>query len=207
MISFPSATAVNRVMPKDAFYKRLSLTSEVKDRFVSDVKHITLQNSLTATTLNLESGGKISEILVLSIDLKKQDYDVRIVENIARQNPHKLLFVLRYEQQEQLAVYHAKLYTSPWRQQSATALAVNGFTLDAIWDSFLEQIALDNSQPETQITELSVEERIKQQEEKQKLEKELAKAERLARAEKQPKKRFELYQRVQELKKRLEGLM
>ena len=33
MIQFPSATAVGRVMPKEAFYKRLTLSSDLKDGF------------------------------------------------------------------------------------------------------------------------------------------------------------------------------
>ena len=84
MIQLPSATAVGRVMPKEAFYKRLTLSSDLKEKFVTDVKRITISNSLTAATLNLEAGTEISEILVLTIDLKKQEFDGRIVENIAR---------------------------------------------------------------------------------------------------------------------------
>lgn len=205
MISFPGATAVNRILPKEAFYKRLPLNSELKEKFVSDVKRITLQNSLTAQTLHLAPGGTVSEILLLVIELKRQKFDPRILESIARQNPHKLVFLLHYENVAQLALYHGKLYTTSWQEPSQLALNARGLNLDAIWDSFLEQIALaEEKNPQKG---LSIEERIKRHELLQKLQKELNKAEKLTRAEKQPKKKFELYQQVQALKAQMEEII
>ncbi len=202
MIAFPSTTQVGRVLPKEAFYQRLALNNELKSRFVSDVLHVTLQNSLTAATLRLEPSARVSEILVLVIDLKRQDYDPRIVEAIARQNQHKLVFLLRYEGKGQAAVFCNKLYTLPWQPWEQLTLAARGFTLDAVWDGFVEQIALADEK--TPHPELPVEERIARMEAQQKLQKEITRIEKLARAEKQPKKRFELYQQVQELKKQQE---
>lgn len=204
MISFPGATVVNRIMPKEAFYKRLALSSELKEKFVSDIKHIMLQNSLTAQTLHLEPGGDVGEILVLAIELKKQGFDSRILESIARQNPHKLVFLLRYENNAQLALYYGKLYTTPWQDVQELSLDARGFCLDAVWDSFLEQIILTEEQNPK--IELSVAERIKRHESLQKLQKEMDKMEKLARSEKQPKKRFELYQQVQALKAQMEEI-
>ena len=53
MIDFPAATAVHRKMPKEAFYKHLPLTKPLKDKFVSDVDRIYVENSLTRETLTL----------------------------------------------------------------------------------------------------------------------------------------------------------
>ena len=47
MINFPDATYIHRRMPKEAFYKRLSLTTALKDKFISDVDRIYIENSLT----------------------------------------------------------------------------------------------------------------------------------------------------------------
>lgn len=47
-IDFPEATNVHRRIPKEAFYKRLQLSTALKDRFISDVDHIFVENSLTA---------------------------------------------------------------------------------------------------------------------------------------------------------------
>jgi len=205
MIQLPSATAVGRVMPKEAFYKRLTLSSDLKEKFVTDVKRITLSSSLTASTLNLEAGTEITEILMLTIDLKKQQFDGRIVENIARQNPHKLLFLLRFEDKAQLAVYYAKLYTTAWLPYDEITLKVKGFTLDTVWQGFLEQIALQDGLTENKPGE-DIDTKLQRQEMILKLQKEIEKLEKRTQSEVQPKKKFELYQQLQDKKLKLEKL-
>ena len=206
MIQLPSATAVGRVMPKEAFYKRLTLSSDLKEKFVTDVKRITLSSSLTAATLNLEAGTEITEILMLTIDLKKQQFDGRIVENIARQNPHKLLFLLRFEDKAQLAVYYAKLYTTAWLPYDEITLKVKGFTLDTVWQGFLEQIALQDGLTENKPGE-DIDTKLQRQEMILKLQKEIEKLEKRTQSEVQPKKKFDLYQQLQEKKREMEELL
>lgn len=142
MIEFPAATAVHRRLPKAAFYKHLSLTKILKEKFVSDVDRIVVENSFTKENLNLAADAEIKEIMLLSISLKSQEFDGKVIEAIARQNPHKLVFLLSFENQQQLAVYHKKLYRTLWMNHDEIALKLQGYSLDEIWDSFIEQIAL-----------------------------------------------------------------
>lgn len=51
----------------------------------------------------------------------------------------------------------------------------------------------------------TLDEQIAADERRQKIEKEIAKLEKQARAEKQPKKKFELVQQIKKLKEELEG--
>ncbi|MEG0756676.1 MAG: DUF4391 domain-containing protein, partial [Oscillospiraceae bacterium] len=104
MITLPLSTAVGRNLPKEAFYRRLTLNAELKEKFVGEIRRIILSNSLTGTTLNLQAGGEVTEILLLTVELKKALTDYRVIEAIARQNPHKLVFHLQYGEQEQLAL-------------------------------------------------------------------------------------------------------
>lgn len=203
MIDFPAATAVHRRMPKEAFYKHLPLTKPLKDKFVSDVDRIVVENSLTQDNLNLTAGSEIKEILLLSISLKKQEFDAKIVEAIARQNPHKLVFHLTYEDSSQLALYHSKLYRTAWMPSTELALTAKGYSLDQIWDGLIEQIALYEERAEASAGR-SIDERLALQERIVKLEKLIAKTEAAAWKEQQPKKRFELYSKVQKYKKELE---
>ena len=205
MIQFPSATAVGRVIPKEAFYKHLTLSSDLKEKFVTDVKRITISNSFTAATLNLKEDAQLSEILVLTIDLKKQQFDGHIVENIARQNPHKLLFLLRFEDKAQLAVYYAKLYTTAWILYEDITLTAKGFTLDAVWQGFLEQIALQDGLTKHNPDE-NINTKLQRQEMILKLQKEIEKLEKRTQCELQPKKKFELYGQLQETRQKLEEL-
>ena len=84
IIKFPETTRVHRRMLKEAFYKRLPLTRAMKDKFVSDVYRIFVENSLTVENLNFSQELELKEILLLSIILKKQDFDGKVVEAIVK---------------------------------------------------------------------------------------------------------------------------
>lgn len=206
MIDFPTATAVHRRLPKDAFYKHLPLTKVLKAKFVSDVERIVVESSLTKENLNLTADSEIKEILLLSIILKKQEFDGKVIEAIARQNPHKLVFLLIFEDSRQLAIYHGKLYRTEWVDAVEVNLKLQGFSLDEIWDGFTEQIALYKERAEN-TDSLSIDERLARQEQILKLEKLIAKLEAAAWKEKQPKKQFEMYSRLRDYKKKLEEMI
>ncbi len=205
MIEFPAATAVHRRLPKEAFYKRLPLTKMLKEKFVSDVDRIVVENSFTKENLNLASDAEIKEIMLLSISLKNQEFDGKVIEAIARQNPHKLVFLLSFENQQQLAVYYNKLYRTLWMEHDEIALKLQGYSLDEIWDSFIEQIALYEERAE-QTEDLSIEDRLEIQDQILKLEKQIDKTENAMWKEQQPKKKFELHTRLREYQKKLEDL-
>lgn len=205
MVHFPTTTAVHRRLPKEAFYKHLPLTKVLKDKFVSEVDRIVVENSLTKENLNLTADSEVKEILLLSITLKKQEFDGNVIEAIARQNPHKLVFLLVFEGSRQLALYHGKLYRTPWMDAAEVNLKPQGFSLDEIWDSFVEQIALYEERAK-RADSRSVDERLALQEQILKLEKLIAKTEAAAWKEPQPKKQFELYSRLREYKIKLEEI-
>lgn len=205
MIDFPEATRVHRRMPKEAFYKRLTLTTALKEKFVSDVDRIFIENSLTMDNLRLTKESDVKEILLLTVTLKKQEFDGKVIEAIARQNPHNLVFLLIHEDERQLALFRGKLYRSPWMPESEIALTARGFSLEEIWNGFIEQIALYEERVEA-VDGLTIDQRLVRQEKIAKLEKQIQKTEAAAWKETQPKKRFELYSRVQKYKKELEDL-
>lgn len=205
MIEFPAATAVHRRLPKEAFYKHLPLTKILKEKFVSDVDRIVVENSFTKENLNLASDADIKEIMLLSISLKNQEFDGKVIEAIARQNPHKLVFLLSFESQQQLAVYYNKLYRTLWMDHDEIALKLQGYSLDEIWNSFIEQIALYKERAE-QTNDLSIEDRLAIQDQILKLEKQINKTENAMWKEQQPKKKFELHTRLREYQKKLEDL-
>lgn len=204
-IEFPEATKVHRRIPKEAFYKRLQLSAALKDKFISDVDRIFVENSFTVDSLNFTTEADVKEILLLSVTLKRKDFDKKIIETIARQNPHQLVFLLIHNDECQLAVYHKKLYKTEWIPNNALSLELRGQTLDDIWDGLVEQIALYEERAEASASE-SIEKRLETQEKILKLEKQIQKTEAAAWKEQQPKKRFELYSKLQEYKTKLEEL-
>ncbi|MCD8070571.1 MAG: DUF4391 domain-containing protein [Akkermansiaceae bacterium] len=196
---------VHKRIPKEAFYRHLPLTKALKEKFVSEVDKIVVENSLTKENINLAADAGIKEILLLSISLKKQELDGKVIEAIARQNAHHLVFLLIYEDSRQLALYHGKLYRTEWMNAAEISLSPRGFSLDEIWASFVEQIALYDERAGN-TGALSVEERLALQERIVQLEKLIAKTETAAWKEQQPKKKFELHTRLRRYTQELEKL-
>ena len=205
MIDLPTATVVHRRLPKEAFYRKLALNTAMKEKFISDVESIFVENSLTKDNLNLADDSKVQEILVLSLTLKKQDFDDKILEVIARQNPHKLVFVLKYGELRQLALYCGKLYRTCWQDDNELRLSARGFTLEQIYNSFIEQIALSDERAEN-VDGLSVEERLALQEEIIRLEKRIEKLEAEYKKKQQPGKQFDMFTELKKYKEELENL-
>lgn len=205
MIDFPGNTLVKRRLPKEAFYKHLPLSAALKSKFVSDVDCIILENSLTRKNLNLARDSEIKEIMLLSITLKKQNFDGKIVEAIARQNPHQLIFLLIYGDEFQLAVYQGRLYRTDWMKEKDLSLTLSGNTLDEIWNNLVRQTAI-SSKTVLSRKDQTVQEQLKMQDEINRLHMVIQKTEKAAWKEQQPKKRFELYTKLQGYKKQLEGI-
>ncbi|CAH1706065.1 conserved protein of unknown function [Lactobacillus delbrueckii subsp. delbrueckii] len=205
MIDFPESTKTNRRIPKEAFYKHLSLSTALKSKFVSDISRIVAENSLTKENLNLVKDSEIKEILLLSIELKKQDYDQRIIEAIAKGNPHKLVFLMNYEDQKQLAVYYQKLYMTEWMPEAKVELHLSGDSLEDIWSGLVRQIAIG---PDTKISsKMSLDDQLMRQDEIVQLQQQIKKLEKAAWGETQPKKKFDLYQDLKKHKEQLEVLI
>lgn len=204
MIDFPESTKTNRRIPKEAFYKHLSLSTALKSKFVSDISRIVAENSLTQRNLNLVKNSEIKEILFLSIELKKQDYDKRIIEAIAKGNPHKLVFLMSYEDQRQLAVYYQKLYLTEWIVEEKVVLHLSGDNLEDIWNDLVRQIAIG---PDAQSRpNMSLDDQLSRLDEIRQLQQRIKKLEKAAWGETQPKKKFALYQDLKKQKEQLEVL-
>lgn len=205
MIRFPSTAHVGRIIPKEAFYKQLALTSALRERFVSDVRRITVEYVLTAESINADASDALDEILILSVQLKGAGIDDRILETIARQNAHKLVFLLAHEDRMQLALYCGKLYKTAWQPSEEASLELRGRNLAAIWQGFIEQIALADEPPPAE--GLTIEERLLRQAQIAKLKRDMERLERMARKETQPRRKYALYQEMQSRQTELEALV
>ncbi len=205
MMEMPSGTRVHRLLPKEAFYKHLQINRTLKEKYVSDVEHIYVENVLTNSSLNLTVQSEIKEIMLLLVQLKKQEFDGKLIEAIARQNQHQLIFLLVYGEMCQLGLFCGKLYLTPWSHADDMALKLQGNSIDDIWNGFIEQIALYEEKA-VKNDALTVEERLARQEQITKLEKLISKTEAAAWREKQPKKKFEIYTQLRDYKKLLEEL-
>lgn len=85
-----------------------------------------------------------------------------------------------------------------WKPTESCTIELRGLNLDKIWENIVVDIGGVNIADGN-----TLDEQIAADERRQKIEKEIAKLEKQARTEKQPKKKFELVQQINELKRKM----
>lgn len=111
------------------------------------------------------------------------------------------MFALQFEEEIQLAVFCERMFTTAWISEAQVQLELQGLTFDEVWENIIKKIEGGEWD-----SNLSLSENIELKEKKEKLQKEIAKLEKLARKEIQPKKKFELVSQKRNLEDELNGL-
>ena len=201
MLGLPKSTELNKPLPKTAIYTNFQMNAAEKAKIDADISRIVIVNEVSATKLNLTPGESVQAFFVLQVTLKHRECSEKTLITLSKLIPQNMVLLLEYDGQAKLAVYHTKLLQTPWRDPADLTLAIKGLTMDAVWENVIVQVG--NIQLQTGNT---LDQQIAIDEQRAKLEKEIARLEKLAWAEKQPKKKFELVQRINMLKKESRGV-
>lgn len=200
MLGLPKNTELNKQLPKKAIYAKFQMNTAARDKIDSDIARIAIVNEVSPTRVSIAAGDKVTGFYVLLVTLKKRDFDEKNIITLSKLIPQKMVMVLEYDNQAKLAVFHTKLMQSEWSMRENLTLELKGLNLDTVWENIIVQIGgLTVEQGH------SLDEQIIIDEQRNKLQKEIARLEKLARAEKQPKKKFELVQGMKKLKEQLDG--
>lgn len=201
MNCLPEKTIVNQKIPKEVFYKNLKLSNKLKKSLIDDIESIVVTHSLTNDSLGFESTTVIEEILLVTIDLRRVDYNISLIETILKSNPHKLLIKLNFNNRLQYLFYENKLYKSAWKDSFNLDYQCDAKRLDKLWLYLIIQVlGFENNFDSNKdlIAVLEDYDKIK------KLEVSIEVLERKIYKEVQPKKKFRLYKELQLLKQSLE---
>ena len=200
MALFPAATEYNKRIPKQKFYENLTLTPQVKRGFVEGIKLIYWRNKLAEDTVHIPKGEQVTEIEVFEIRLNGPTLDEAVLRQIDKEIPYHILFLLTFEGKVQAWIGYkeasagvnsfkvSRYYHTEWMEEADLPLRLEGLTLDAVYENLVRQIAGESLECGAWSVELPLGEAI-------------ARLEKLARAEKQPKKKFELVQRITALRR------
>lgn len=199
MLDLPKSTEVNKQLAKSMIYTKFKMNTKEKTEIDEDISKITIVNEVTATKINVAEGENVKSFFVLLIQLKRKDFDEKTIIKISKLIPQNMLLILEYDKKAKLATYNTRLIQSDWNDTENLFIELNGLNLDDIWEKTV--MSLEGG---VWNEELSLEENIILREKREKLQKEIAKLEKQARSEKQPRKKFELVQRVKKLKLELE---
>lgn len=195
MLGLPKATELNKKLPKTAVYAKFQMDTAEKAKIDADISRITIVNEVSASKVNIAPGEKVQAFFVLQVVLKRREFNERTLIVLSKLIPQNMVLLLEYDGLAKLAVYHTKLLQTPWKDPDSLSLAVDGLTMDAVWENVIVQIGGIQVQEGN-----TLDQQIAQDEQKAKLEKEIARLQKQLWAEKQPKKKFELMQKINRLK-------
>ena len=208
-MGLPVSTEFNKRIPKQKFYENIAVTPAMKRAFVEQIKIIYWRNKIATTTLNLAAGGQVTEIEVVEVRLSAPELDESVLRQIDREIPYHILFLLEYEGKYRAVIGYKeaaagktafkidRYYSTDWLYEDDLPVHLEGLTLDAVYENFVRQIAGEALAEENGTT---LKESVEQQKQREQIEKQIATLEAKIRKEKQPKKKFEFVQKLNELK-------
>ena len=201
MLGLPKTTEMSKQLPKKAIYTKFQMKTAAKEKIDADISRITIVNEIAPNKVNIPAGEDVKSFFVLLVSLKKKEYDEKTIATLSKLIPQNILFVLEYENESRLAIYHTKVMQTAWIPTEEQKIELKGLNLDTVWENIVIAVGGVNIEKGN-----TLDEQIEINDKKQKLEKEIARLEKQARAEKQPKKKFELVQAEKKLKEKLKLL-
>lgn len=197
MLGLPKSTELSKQLPKKLIYEKFNMSNAEKERIDADISRITIVNEVSPTRVNIVAGETVKSFFVVLVQLKNKSFNEKNIIKITKLIPQNILFILECENEEKLAVFRAgQLLQSEWSAKESHTIQLKGLNFDSLWENVIIQVgSLELEKDNT------LDEQIAVDEQRKKIEKEIVCLEKLARAEKQPRKKFELVQRIKNLKK------
>ena len=198
MLGLPKSTEMSKQLPKKAVYAKFQMNTAAKEKIDADISRITIVNEIAPAKINIPAGEEVRSFFVLLVALKKKDFDEKTVVTLSKLIPQNILFVLEFEGQSKLAIYHTKLMQTDWKPTESCIIELRGLNLDKVWENVIRSL-----ESGVWNEKLTLDENIALHEQQEKLKKQIEKLEKMARAEKQPKKKFELVQQINILERQM----
>ena len=196
MLGLPKATEMSKQLPKKAIYAKFQMNTAAKEKIDADISRITIVNEIAPNKVNIPAGDEVKNFFVLLVSLKRKEFDEKTIATLSKLIPQNILFILEYGNESKLAIYHTKIMQTDWKPTEEQRIELQGLNLDKVWENIIKSLECG-----VWNEELSLDENIALHEQQEKLQRQIIKLEKQARAEKQPKKKFELAGKVKELKK------
>lgn len=198
MLGLPASTEIHKLITRKRVYEHFGadMSAERRKRFEADIARMVLTNEVSPVSINLPAGEQVQSFFVLQVTLKEKEFDAQNSALLARLFGQRLVMMLEYEGWQRLALWQGRLYMTEWADAGAWTLPLTGLNLDQAWEHIVAQIAGIDREPGR-----ALDEQLAQAAQLEKLQKEIARLEKQARAERQPKKKFELVNKLRRLQK------
>ena len=202
MYGLPQRTEINKPLHKTKVFEKFDLTASQRDSFDADISRMFITHVVAESTIpTIKAGNEIADFYIIEVSLKRREYAPKNIELLAKFIPRKILFVLHFEEQAQLAIHHTKLICSTWQQCDTLNIPLAGLDLDAVWENIVATIGSITVQEGNTLTE-----QIKSDEQKSKLQKQIQLLQQKLNKEKQYNTQIEINAEIKRLKKQLNDI-
>ena len=198
MFNLPAHTEVNKALPKKAIYAKFGLKAAQRDHFDEDISRLVISHEITTRSVPALATVDIQGIYVVTVLLKRKDYDHRNIELLTKLIPQNMVIALMLDEQVQFAIFHERLFFTPWQPADGASLPLTGLSLDDVWQSMVTTIGDITMQDGNTLTE-----QITHDAQQEKLRKQIAALETKLNKEKQYNVQRQIFAEIKELKKQL----
>lgn len=199
MLGLPKVTELSKQLPKNTIYAKFQMNTAERAKIDADISRITIVNEVSPAKINIAEGEQVKSFFVLLVALKRKDFEDKTIITISKLIPQNMILVLECAGEVKLATYHTKLMQTDWKRKEDLSIELKGLNMDTVWENIIVQIGgITVEQGNT------LDEQIAVDEQRMKIQKEIDRLTKQAKNEKQPKKKFELAQRINKLKQELE---
>ena len=153
-LKFPPTTIVGKPVPKNAFYKHLEVNAKMKQHFIEDVVSIHWLYKLAPSTINVEDGKLVHEIVAFSAVLKSKDCPDDVFLFIDQNMPRHVVFILEYDNRYKVLLNYKewkdgqngqfkiiKTFVTEWLTDNQLSLTLEGQNMDALYEAMAGQIS------------------------------------------------------------------
>ena len=202
MYGLPPSTEAKKQLPKKAIYAKFDLKPAQRESFDADVSTLYIVGVVSPRTVPaIAEGEEVKEFYVVSVQLKRKEYDPKNIALLTKLIPQRMVLALHHGDEVQFAIHHTKLITSAWQlfTLNSSLFTLEGLTLDTAWENIVKSIGHIEVKEGNTLTE-----QIATDDKRAKLLAQIATLERKMAAEKQPRRKREYFEQIKRLKESLQ---
>ena len=195
MYGLPLSTEVKKQLPKKAIYAKFALKPSQREQFDADVARLDIVAVISPTTVSaLGAGSEVKEFYVVAVQLKRKDYEAKNLSLLFRLIPQRFVLALQFEQETRFAIEHTRLITSAWMPTEEAQLPLSGLNIDTAWENLVKSIGQVTVEDGHTLAE-----QIALNEQRAKLQAQIATLKRKMANERQPRKKRAIYEEIKKL--------
>nr|NNM89838.1 DUF4391 family protein [Bacilli bacterium] len=201
MLGLPRATEINKPLPKKSLFEKFKPNAADRKLFDDQINRLSIVAEISPETVSVAASAEVSTIYVIAVTMKTADCDKKNIALLSNLIDQRMLFVLQYGDHARLAVYRAKkVFISEEKPTDDWQLNLSGLDLSVVWEHIIAQIAsIDLAGGK------DIDATIAENDRREKLANQIAALEKKARAETQPRRKWDYAEEIKRLKIELGG--